>query len=59
MAPVSVGDGAIVSAGSVITDDVEPDALALARARQVQKPGRAIEMRAAAAAAKAAKKEKN
>jgi bifunctional UDP-N-acetylglucosamine pyrophosphorylase/glucosamine-1-phosphate N-acetyltransferase len=59
VAPVTVGDGAILAAGSVITDDVEPDALALARGRQVQKPGRAIEMRAAAIAAKAAKKEQN
>jgi bifunctional UDP-N-acetylglucosamine pyrophosphorylase/glucosamine-1-phosphate N-acetyltransferase len=48
VAPVSVGDGAFIAAGSVITEDVEPDALALARGRQVQKPGRAIEMRAAA-----------
>jgi bifunctional UDP-N-acetylglucosamine pyrophosphorylase/glucosamine-1-phosphate N-acetyltransferase len=47
VAPVSVGDGAIVAAGSVITENVEPDALALARGRQVQKPGRAAEMRAA------------
>jgi bifunctional UDP-N-acetylglucosamine pyrophosphorylase/glucosamine-1-phosphate N-acetyltransferase len=62
VAPVSVGDGAILAAGSVITEDVAPDALALARGRQVQKPGRAIEMRAAAKAAKvakAAKKENN
>ncbi len=57
VAPVSVGDGAILGAGSVITDDVAPNALALARGRQVQKPGRAIDMRAAATAAKAAKKE--
>jgi len=48
VAPVSIGDGAFVGAGSVITDDVAPDALALARGRQVQKPGRAKEMRAAA-----------
>jgi bifunctional UDP-N-acetylglucosamine pyrophosphorylase/glucosamine-1-phosphate N-acetyltransferase len=48
VAPVTVGDGAILAAGSVITDDVDPDALALARGRQVQKPGRAPEMRAAA-----------
>ncbi len=48
VAPVSVGDGAILAAGSVITEDVAPDALALARGRQVQKPGRAIDMRAAA-----------
>jgi bifunctional UDP-N-acetylglucosamine pyrophosphorylase / glucosamine-1-phosphate N-acetyltransferase len=48
VAPVTVGDGAILAAGSVITEDVAPDALALARGRQVQKPGRAIEMRASA-----------
>jgi bifunctional UDP-N-acetylglucosamine pyrophosphorylase / glucosamine-1-phosphate N-acetyltransferase len=48
VAPVTIGDGAILAAGSVITDDVDPDALALARGRQVQKPGRATEMRAAA-----------
>jgi bifunctional UDP-N-acetylglucosamine pyrophosphorylase/glucosamine-1-phosphate N-acetyltransferase len=54
VAPVSVRDGAVIAAGSVITEDVEPDALALARGRQVQKPGRAIKMRAEQAAAKAA-----
>jgi bifunctional UDP-N-acetylglucosamine pyrophosphorylase / glucosamine-1-phosphate N-acetyltransferase len=43
-----VGDGAVIAAGSVITENVEPDALALARGRQVQKPGRAKQMRAAA-----------
>jgi bifunctional UDP-N-acetylglucosamine pyrophosphorylase/glucosamine-1-phosphate N-acetyltransferase len=46
VAPVRVGDGAIVAAGSVITEDVAPDALAIARGRQVQKPGRATELRA-------------
>jgi bifunctional UDP-N-acetylglucosamine pyrophosphorylase/glucosamine-1-phosphate N-acetyltransferase len=56
VAPVTVGDGAIVAAGSVITEDVEADALALARGRQVTKPGRAAAMRAAM---RAAKQEKN
>lgn len=38
VAPVMIGDGSYVAAGSVITDDVPADALALARARQVTKP---------------------
>ncbi|GHG79243.1 bifunctional UDP-N-acetylglucosamine diphosphorylase/glucosamine-1-phosphate N-acetyltransferase GlmU [Pseudodonghicola xiamenensis] len=41
VAPVTIGDGALTASGSVITRDVEPDALALARAAQVNKPGRA------------------
>ena len=52
VAPVSIGDGATIAAGSVITEDVEAGALALARGRQAQKPGRATEMRAALRAAK-------
>jgi len=52
VAPVTVGDGAIVGAGSVITRDVSPDALVIARGQQVEKPGRAKELRAALAAAK-------
>jgi len=39
VAPVRIGRGAIVGAGSVITEDVSPDALALGRARQIEKPG--------------------
>ena len=38
VAPVEVGDGAYVAAGSVITDPVPGEALALGRARQVLKP---------------------
>lgn len=41
VAPVSIGDGAMTGSGSVITSDVEPEALALARAPQVEKPGMA------------------
>jgi bifunctional UDP-N-acetylglucosamine pyrophosphorylase/glucosamine-1-phosphate N-acetyltransferase len=46
VAPVSVGRGAIVAAGSVVTGDVPDDALTVARGRQVDKPGRAAELRA-------------
>lgn len=41
VAPVSVGRGAIIAAGSTITDNVPPDALAFGRARQVNKSGSA------------------
>ncbi len=40
VAPVRVGDGALVAAGSTITEDVPDNTLALARGRQVNKPGR-------------------
>ena len=40
VAPVSIGDNAWIAAGSVITDDVPPGALAIARAKQVNKEGR-------------------
>jgi len=39
VAPVSVGDDAMTGSGSVITRDVTPGALAIARAPQVDKPG--------------------
>ncbi len=52
VAPVRIGDGAFIAAGSVITDSVAPDAMAFGRARQESKPGRAAAFRAAAAAKK-------
>ncbi|MEM0986975.1 MAG: bifunctional UDP-N-acetylglucosamine diphosphorylase/glucosamine-1-phosphate N-acetyltransferase GlmU [Pseudomonadota bacterium] len=39
VAPVRIGPSAMVGSGSVITDDVPGDALALGRGRQVVKPG--------------------
>ncbi len=38
VAPVNIGDGGYTAAGSTITDDVPSGALAIARARQVNKP---------------------
>lgn len=58
VAPVSIGDNAYVASGSVITADVPADALALGRARQELKPGRATVLRERALAIKAAKKAK-
>jgi bifunctional UDP-N-acetylglucosamine pyrophosphorylase / glucosamine-1-phosphate N-acetyltransferase len=55
VAPVTLQKGAIIGSGSVITHDVAPDALALGRARQTDKPGWAKPFRAAKRAAKAAK----
>jgi bifunctional UDP-N-acetylglucosamine pyrophosphorylase/glucosamine-1-phosphate N-acetyltransferase len=45
VAPVTIGDGAFVGSGSVITEDVAPDALALGRGQQVEKPGWAADFR--------------
>ena len=39
VAPLEIGDGSYIGAGSVITQAVPPDALALGRARQVNKEG--------------------
>ncbi|MGZ0247320.1 MAG: DapH/DapD/GlmU-related protein, partial [Alphaproteobacteria bacterium] len=45
VAPVTIGDGAIVAAGSTITRDVPGDALAIERAEQRDKPGWAARFR--------------
>jgi bifunctional UDP-N-acetylglucosamine pyrophosphorylase/glucosamine-1-phosphate N-acetyltransferase len=52
VAPVSIGDGAYVATGSVITQNVPANALAIARERQVVKEGGASRVRAIKAAAK-------
>jgi bifunctional UDP-N-acetylglucosamine pyrophosphorylase/glucosamine-1-phosphate N-acetyltransferase len=46
VAPVRIGAGAYTGSGSVITADVAPDALALGRGRQAEKPEWAAEFRA-------------
>ena len=46
VAPVKIGDGAYVGSGSVITEDVPAQALALGRGRQVVKEGWAGRLRA-------------
>jgi bifunctional UDP-N-acetylglucosamine pyrophosphorylase / glucosamine-1-phosphate N-acetyltransferase len=45
VAPVTIGDGAYVATGSVITQDVPADALAIGRSRQVTKENRAARLR--------------
>jgi bifunctional UDP-N-acetylglucosamine pyrophosphorylase / glucosamine-1-phosphate N-acetyltransferase len=50
VAPVTIGDGAYIGAGSCITKDVPPDALAVGRAQQVTKEGWAAARRARLAA---------
>ena len=54
VAPVTIGNGAYTASGSVITEDVPVDALALGRARQENKPGYAPKLREKALAKKAA-----
>ena len=59
MAPVRVGDGAYVAAGSTITENVPAGALAIARGRQTNKKGwTAAKKRERAKAAKTTKKKR-
>ncbi|MBM3616845.1 MAG: bifunctional UDP-N-acetylglucosamine diphosphorylase/glucosamine-1-phosphate N-acetyltransferase GlmU [Alphaproteobacteria bacterium] len=55
VAPVSIGDGALTGSGSVITEDVPAEAVALARAKQVNKAGLATKLFERLRAIKAAK----
>ena len=45
IAPVKIGKGAYVASGSTITEDVEDESLAIARSRQVNKPGYAKKLK--------------
>ncbi|MBB3974899.1 bifunctional UDP-N-acetylglucosamine pyrophosphorylase/glucosamine-1-phosphate N-acetyltransferase [Rhizobium azooxidifex] len=56
VAPVTIGNGAYVASGSIITMDVPDDAVAFGRARQENKPERAKLIRERNAAVKAARK---
>lgn len=58
VAPVTIGDNANVGAGSVVTKDVEGDALAVSRARQRNIEGYAAKFRKEKSAAKAARNAK-
>src|SRR5713101_1988244 len=58
VAPVRIGDGAYVAAGSTITQNVPADALGIARGRQVNKSGWAAKKRRDLAAADNPKKRK-
>lgn len=58
VAPVKVGAGAYTGSGSVITRDVTPDALALERGGQTERPGWAAEFRKRKLAERAAKRKK-
>ena len=58
VAPVTIGAGAYTGSGSVIVRDVAPDALALERATQVEKPGWAAAFRERKQRQKAAKAKK-
>ncbi len=55
VAPVTLGDGAFIAAGSVVTSDVPANALTVGRAKQVTKENRATTLRDMLAAAKAAR----
>ena len=56
VAPVRIGDGAYVAAGSTITENVPPDGLGIARGRQINKPRWASRRRRELAAAQSPKR---
>jgi bifunctional UDP-N-acetylglucosamine pyrophosphorylase/glucosamine-1-phosphate N-acetyltransferase len=56
VAPVRLGDQSMTASGSVITEDVEAGALAIGRAKQVNKPGLAVRLMERLRAIKASRK---
>jgi bifunctional UDP-N-acetylglucosamine pyrophosphorylase / glucosamine-1-phosphate N-acetyltransferase len=56
VAPVRIGDGAYIAAGSTITENVPSDGLGIARGRQANKPGWAAKKRRELAAAEKPKR---
>jgi bifunctional UDP-N-acetylglucosamine pyrophosphorylase/glucosamine-1-phosphate N-acetyltransferase len=56
VAPVRIGDGAYIAAGSTITENVPDDSLGIGRSRQVNKPRWAAKRRRELAAAQHPKK---
>lgn len=58
VAPISIGEDAIVGAGSTVTRNVPKDAIAIARGKQETSEGAAVKFRRVRAAAKAKQKSK-
>ena len=56
VAPVTVNDGAYTAAGSVITDEIPPGAIGVARARQRNIEGWVLRRRSGTASAEAARR---
>jgi bifunctional UDP-N-acetylglucosamine pyrophosphorylase/glucosamine-1-phosphate N-acetyltransferase len=54
VAPITVGDGAYIAAGSTVTENIPANALAIARGRQVNKRGWAAARRAKSSESKSA-----
>ena len=45
VAPVNLGDGAMTATGTIVTDSLEADAMAIGRVKQINRPGAAKKLR--------------